>query len=141
MIEYISFFVFIFLFIYLVFNNAKLKMSNLKLLTKNLQLIMDNNILSQKLQEELVKQKDESIENSEGFLNFISQSRDWAFSYIENVQSVINKFINDVKPHIDHFDKVGEAMWTPHSDQMKNISNAFKELIAIVPDDYGKIDE
>lgn len=53
----------------------------------------------------------------------------------------LNKFINDVEPDISYFNKyglVGSAY--PHYDSMKRISEAYKELKKLLPEDYGKID-
>jgi len=39
-----------------------------------------------KLTEHISKSSNKKLEQTEGFVNFISQSRDWAFKYIEDVQ-------------------------------------------------------
>lgn len=75
------------------------------------------------------------------FLKFVSDSRDWAYTYIDEVQASLNKFINDIEPEISYFDEygiVGTAY--PHYYSMKKISGAYKELKKLLPDDYGKID-
>lgn len=41
------------------------------------------------LKEELEKAKLADVNGSDGFLKFVSQSRDWAFEYIEDVQKAI----------------------------------------------------
>lgn len=47
---------------------------------------LDNGIL----QEQLLKIKSEkTLEQNESFVKFLSESRDWAFEYIENVQQAI----------------------------------------------------
>ena len=112
-------------------------------------MIMKNNIAELNLRVALTAQKIKdqfendpvSIENTEGFLRFISESRDWAFKYIEDVQFGLNKFINDIEPEISYFNKyglVGSAY--PHYDSMKKISEAYKELKKLLPEDYGRID-
>ena len=83
-------------------------------------------------------QKDES---SEAFLKFVSDSRDWAYQYIEGVQSSLDSFITDVEPEIAYFDEYGIASSAyPHYHSMKKISGAYKELKKLLPDSYGKID-
>jgi heme/copper-type cytochrome/quinol oxidase subunit 2 len=54
------------------------------------QLQTNIHILGSKL-EDAEKQKE--LERSEGFIKFISESRDWAFEYIENAQKAIKEFI------------------------------------------------
>ena len=79
---------------------------------------------------------DESI-HKENFIKFLSDSRDWAFSYIESVQKGLTKFVNDVDADVSHFDKYGDAvsMSRPDYPSMKNISKAYKELKTLLPED------
>jgi hypothetical protein len=108
---------------------------------KNIKLIMQiaNFIFSQT--EEQEKNKTDKEKANEDFLKFVSDSRESAYTYIENFQMSLNKFINDVEPDISYFNKyglVGSAY--PHYDSMKRISEAYKELKKLLPEDYGKID-
>jgi hypothetical protein len=139
MIEFVSFTLFIVVFFMLIFKNVQLKR---KLSATTLELItahMDKTITANKLSE--INNKTDMDKSSEDFLNFISESRDWAFQYIENVQEKVNKFISDVEPEIAYFDEYGVAISTyPHYHSMKKISGAYKELKTILPDDYGKIE-
>jgi hypothetical protein len=77
-----------------------------------------------------------AIENSEGFLRFVSESRDWAFDYIEEVQSGLASFVNEVGPLIDYFDNYGEAgPMGPNTDALRKISTEFKILKDLLPKD------
>lgn len=77
----------------------------------------------------------------EAFLKFVSDSRDWAYQYIDEAQEGLNKFITDIEPEIKYFDEYGVASSAyPHYHSMKKISGAYKELKKLLPDDYGKID-
>ena len=82
---------------------------------------------------------DESI-HKENFIKFLSDSRDWAFSYIENVQKGLTKFVNDVDADVSYFDEYGDAlsMSRPDYPSMKNISKAYKELKTLLPEDEIK---
>jgi hypothetical protein len=85
--------------------------------------------------------KTDKDQSNEDFLKFVSDSRDWAYQYIEKVQEVLNKFITDIEPEIDYFDEYGVASSAyPHYHSMKKISGAYKELKKLLPEDYGKID-
>jgi carboxypeptidase C (cathepsin A) len=95
------------------------------------------------LEQEINKEesKTDKEQANEAFLKFISDSRDWAYTYIDEVQDGLNKFISDVQPEIAYFDEygvVGSAY--PHYHSMKKISVAYKELKKLLPEDYGKID-
>jgi hypothetical protein len=94
------------------------------------------------MQEEQQKQnKTDKEQFNEDFLKFISDSRDWAYSYIEDVQLGLNKFISDIEPEISYFDEYG-AVGTayPHYHSMKKISSAYKELKNLIPEDYDRIE-
>jgi hypothetical protein len=127
----------IIIFLFLSFNNMRLRIKNLELLEKNLQGHIDRAVLADKLSIEMQKP---GLQNDD-FLSFVSKSRDMAFEYIESVQSGIDKFINDIEPEISYFDEygiVGSAF--PHYHSMKKISAAYKELKSLLPSDYGKIE-
>lgn len=74
--------------------------------------------------------------HKENFIKFLSDSRDWAFDYIENVQSGLKDFINTVEKDISYFDKYGEIGSSyPHYSAMLRISSAYKELKNLLPED------
>jgi LPS O-antigen subunit length determinant protein (WzzB/FepE family) len=89
-----------------------------------------------------IKTKEDSDESihKENFIKFLSDSRDWAFSYIESVQKGLTKFVNDVDADVSHFDEYGEvlSMSRPDYPSMKNISKAYKELKTLLPEDEIK---
>jgi hypothetical protein len=58
------------------------------------------------------------VEQTDGFLKFISDSRDWAFDYIEKVQDAINAY--------------DEALSKNDATAM---NEAYKNLIAMLPED------
>ncbi len=90
------------------------------------------------------EQKEEKTDKekaNEDFLKFVSDSRDWAYEYIEDVQIKLKIFIDEIEPEISYFDEyglVGDAY--PHYHSMKKISQAYKELTKLLPEDYGRID-
>jgi hypothetical protein len=86
--------------------------------------------------------KTEKEQANEDFLKFISDSRDWAYTYIDEVQASLNKFINDVEPEISYFKEYGDlGSMAPNYHSMKKITEAYEELKKLMPDDYGKIDK
>lgn len=137
MIDIIGYSVAIIIFLFLSFNNMRLRIKNLELLEKNLQVHIDRAVLSDKLS---IEMKKPGLQNDD-FLSFVSKSRDMAFEYIESVQSGIDKFITDVEPEILYFDEYSDLMAAePNYNSMKRISLAYKELKSLLPEDYGKID-
>ena len=84
------------------------------------------------------KDKDIDVDDvhKESFIKFLSDSRDWAFDYIETVQKGLSAFVEKVDKDIEYFNKYGEAMPTqPSYDLLKNISEAYEELKKLLPDD------
>jgi hypothetical protein len=80
------------------------------------------------------KESDNDV-HKENFIKFLSDSRDWAYEYIEDVQASISLFVSEVEPEIAYFDEyglVGDAY--PHYHSMKKISQAYKELKKVLPD-------
>jgi hypothetical protein len=82
-----------------------------------------------------VEFKNDSDIHKENFIKFLSDSRDWAFTYIEDVQKALDKFVNDVEPEIIYFEKYGAILSEQRPDyiSLKKISEAFKELKSIMP--------
>ena len=108
---------------------------------KNIQIIAQTIefLMLQGAQQEKTKTDKEQF--NEDFLKFISDSRDWAYTYIEDVQESLNKFITDIEPEITYFDEYGIVGSSfPHYHSMKKISVAYKELKKLLPEEYGKID-
>jgi hypothetical protein len=112
-------------------------------------MVMKNHVAELNLRVALTEQKIKdqfevsptSIENTEGFLRFISESRDWAFKYIEDVQFGLNKFITDIEPEINYFKEYGDiGSMAPNYYSMKKVLGAYEELKKLLPEDYGRID-
>lgn len=141
MIELIAFSVFILLFFMLIVKNIRL---SLKLSAITLELIkahLEKTIVSEKLAEVSEKVENKEDSTSEAFLKFVSDSRDWAYQYIDEVQEGLNKFITDVEPEINYFKEYGDiASMSPNYYSMKKIAGSYEELKKLLPEDYGKIE-
>ena len=141
MTDWLVFFIFTIFFVIVLFNNMRLNIKISSITERLLQSEINKNVLSTKLAEayssDLIKKDD----SSEAFLKFISDSRDWAYEYIEAVQTSLDNFINDVEPEILRFDTYGDIMSAePNYNSMKKISVSYKKLRKIMPEKYGKID-
>jgi hypothetical protein len=74
--------------------------------------------------------------HKENFIKFLSESRDWAFQYIDDVQISIKEFCDIVGPDIEYFDEFGiVASSSPHYDALQRISKAYKDLKNLLPQD------
>ena len=141
MINTIVSLIFLILFLFSFFSSSHFWLENKKLKVLVAQTKIDLEIASKFFVEEFNEKQDNEQQAKDDFIKFLSESRDWSYTYIEDVQSTIGKFIKDIEPEIKYFDEfgiVGSAY--PHYYSMKKISEAYKELKKLLPDDYGKID-
>jgi hypothetical protein len=118
-------------FAFLFYNQKK---KNIEIVAQTIEFIM----LQAEKQENNKTDKEKA---NEDFLKFVSDSRDWAYQYIDEVQEVLNRFITDIEPEILYFNTYGDLMGAePNYHSMKKISKAYNELKKLLPEDYGKID-
>ncbi len=144
MIEFISFVSFILLFFVLIINNIRVSLKLSLTYKQLLQANIDKTVLAEKLFELSAKDLLKKETDSDAFLKFISDSRDWAYEYIENVQAGIKSFVDEVGPQIEYYDEYGasvDGMVAPHDFALKKISSEFKKLKKLLPEDYDKIEE
>ena len=76
--------------------------------------------------------------HKENFIKFLSDSREWAFGYIEEVQKGLKKFIEEVEPQLEYYNQYGsvvEGMIPPHDFALKKISKEFDDLKKLLPED------
>ena len=120
------------LFLYLYLKQIK---NNKAILANTLKLLLHQ-------EQEHQANKTDKEKSNEDFLKFVSDSRDWAYKYIEEVQAGLKTFIDEVEPQIDYYDHYGAAvdgMVATHDFALKKISSEFKKLKSLLPEDYDKI--
>jgi hypothetical protein len=123
----------------LLINILAIRSKNRKLSAEIIQIALDKAIISERLEEELNKKDFNSIEQSEGFLKFISQSRDWAFDYIEQVQAALLEFKNKIEPQILYAKTYGTVSGqSPHTIIIDRISDAYDDLVKVMPQDSSE---
>ena len=135
-LEAVAYGVLLLIIVVLLINNLAIRSKNRRLSADIIQIALDKSIISKKLKEELDKKDSESIEKSEGFLKFISQSRDWAFDYIEQVQAALLEFKNKIEPQILYAKTYGTTTGeSPHTIIIDRISDAYDDLLKVMPED------
>ena len=135
-LDIIAFVILSLIIVILLINNLVIRSKNKKLSIEIIQIALDKAVISQKLKEQLDKKDSDSIEQSEGFLKFISQSRDWAFDYIEQVQAALVEFKNKVEPQILYAKTYGTAIGeSAHATIVDKISDAYDDLAKVMPED------
>lgn len=85
--------------------------------------------------QELEKQIEQlNLKDTDGFVKFISQSRDWAFEYIEEVQKALAEFDEVVAPQLEWATTYGTlAGESVHTETINKISEAYGKLKTVLP--------
>lgn len=112
-----------------------------RLRSKYQQLFIDMMILEKLVNEsEESKIKNDESVHKENFIKFLSDSRDWAYKYIEDVQSGLNNFIINIEPEIKYFKEFGGVLGTtaPNYYSMKKITEEYEKLKLLLPMDENK---
>lgn len=134
MLKFIIFSIVSVAFFSLMFNNIAMRFANIKLNEELLKSFINYNIVL----ENKISQEADKIEESDGFLKFVSDSRDWAYAYIESVQEEISSFITIVGPDIEYLETYKPPVIS--EDVTNRLVVGYKKIKALIPDDYGKID-
>jgi len=107
-----------------------------RLRSKYQQLFIDMMILEKIVNEsEESKIKNDESVHKENFIKFLSDSRDWAYKYIEDVQFGLNSFIVNIEPEIKYFKEFGSVLGTtaPNYYSMKKITEEYEKLKTLLP--------
>lgn len=117
----------------LVITNLTLRIENKKLKINLTQESIDRSIVMEKLQEVLTKQDSDSASKTDGFLKFVSDSREAAFKYIEEVQAAINEFDNRVGPVVKYYKETGKVLERKPSELVRELTQAYDKLMSSMP--------
>ncbi len=131
MFDFIVFALFLVFITLLSISTIKTKIKNVELLEKFLESTIEKALITEKLEAELLKSSSKNAPEEQGFVNFLSQSRDWAFEYIESVQSKIKDFESEVLPIIDNLDNDNIEDFKLSTIKMAESS---KKLITLLPE-------
>ena len=99
---------------------------------------IDKTIIAEKLLDASARNLMKSDPSSEAFLKFVSDSRDWAYSYIESVQEEINNFITLVGPDMEYLESYKPPIIS--EEVTDRLIVGYKKIKDLIPKDYGKID-
>jgi len=93
------------------------------------------NILLHEYSSILQELENKKLEKSDDFVKFLSDSRESAFEYIENVQDSLSKFDKQITKIIKWNETYGASTGdNPHSEKIKEISMAYKQLKDLLPE-------
>jgi uncharacterized membrane-anchored protein YhcB (DUF1043 family) len=114
------------------------KIKNRDLFAKAVQAELDKIIVYARLEEFLANKDAESVEKTDGFLRFVSESREWAFSYIEEVQAAIKAFDDKVGPIVNHYKESKKSLYRKQSELLSELSEAYDILMKSMPEEESK---
>jgi adenylate kinase family enzyme len=130
-ISLVAFIVFLAGLLTSVYVSIRFRNKYVKAHERYIQALVDKNAIEKKLQEFIQEKSNKDLEKTDGFVKFISESRDWAFEYIEQTQSVLTEFVEKVGPVLDYYDKYGRIH---ESESMNKILDAYQNLITVLPE-------
>jgi hypothetical protein len=108
---------------YLIISNLLIRIKNKQMFMATTQAELDRLSVYNQAQE-IFKSEYEKSNNNEGFLKFMSTSRDWAFQYIEDVQK-------DLYALKDVFDSTGSSPKTVA--QANNLNEKIRKVLENLP--------
>jgi len=101
-----------------------------------MQELADRMLLQKKVEELYQDIENAKLEQTDGFLKFVSESRDWAFQYIEDVQAALSEFDKTVAPQLEWTKTFGMVLGeSAHTSILQNISEAYDKLKEVLPKD------
>lgn len=105
-----------------------LKHKNSRLANDLVQAMVDKTTMATKLSKAL-DPANKSIDQTDGFVKFLSESRDSAFNYIEDVQGKIVTIKQDLGPIVEVY-RTSEKQ----TDSMKQVIASYDSLMELLPE-------
>ncbi len=112
----------------LLFLVYKMKVQKSKLQSLYAQAVIDRGILLEKVSTLAAEKDANDLKDDNGFIKFLSQSRDYAYQYIEEVQGSVQEFKSKVDPIIKN-------IGTNEDSNVKSLIEAYNDLVQILPKD------
>ncbi len=110
--------------------------ARLEMLEKYLKAEVEKAVVLDKLAESLKELETKTIEESDGFLKFVSDSREWAFKYIEDIQAALEEFDKAVAPQFKYAETYASLETQSASkDILIKISKEYSKLRQMLPND------
>ena len=128
--------------LYLAVANIRLRKSRIIVSAALMQSMADQELIHQELQSALVEIEQREIENTDGFVKFLSESREYAFNYIEDTQKKLVDFQKQVEPMFTWARSYGLVLGeNAHTKIVEDIYQEYLKLKTIIPDEQGETNE
>lgn len=120
---------------YLGFRNILLRRKIQEAITDKLQANVNANIVRSEYTRALQEIENMKLEKSDDFVKFLSNSRDWAFEYIEDAQEKISEFDKQIQEIAEWNRTYGSVVGdTPHSSKIEEINLAYDKIRSLLPE-------
>jgi hypothetical protein len=117
----------------LVIDNIVVRVKRRRLVSQVVQLALDKVALLNEIGKLTEQNQSKEIEQTDGFLKFVSESRDWAFSYIEEVQDALKAFDKKMAPLLEYSTTFGSVVPSHLDSTIEMIDAAYKDLLKVLP--------
>lgn len=118
---------------YLLYRVYKQRESIRRISSDHLQALMDLSLMKQELEKAMIQINNAKLEKDDGFVRFLSESRDWAYEYIATTQEVITKFNLEVEELLNSDIKPAQ--------KLTKIKQLYKDLKQVLPSEDKNIKE
>ena len=132
-IEFAVFAIALLVFVGLIITNIHTRLQNNKLKASLTQESIDRAIVMQEMQKLMAEIDTKNSNQNDGFLKFVSESREAAFKYIEEVQAAIGEFDNRVGPVVKHYKETGKVLERRPSELVRELTQAYDKLMDSMP--------
>lgn len=129
------FILFIVILAIFVVESVRLRVVNRKLFAKLVQSELDRNAISDKLNKIILEH---SAEKTDGFLRFVSDSREKAFEYIEEVQDALKVFDEEIGGIVKHYKNTGKSATRKTNELLKKVEMAYDIIMTLAPKEEVK---
>jgi predicted RNA-binding protein with EMAP domain len=120
---------------YLGFRNILLRRKLQEAITDKLQANVNANIVRSEYTRALQEIENMKLEKSDDFVKFLSNSRDWAFEYIEDAQEKISEFDKQIQKIAEWNRTYGSVVGDiPHSSKIEEINLAYDKIRSLLPE-------
>ena len=132
-VELVVFSIALLVFIALIITNVKIRVQNNNLKSNLTQEKIDRAIIAEEVRKLMAEVDKKNSNQNDGFLKFVSDSREAAFKYIEEVQEAIGEFDRKVGPVVKYYKETGKVLERKPSELVRELTMAYDKLMASMP--------
>jgi DNA repair exonuclease SbcCD ATPase subunit len=120
---------------YFGFRNIVLRRAIQDAITDNIQANINVNVFKSEYAKALQEIENMKLEKSDDFVKFLSDSRDWAFEYIEDAQQKITEFDKQIQEIVEWSRTYGSVIGDiPHTSKIEEINLAYDKIRSLLPE-------